>query len=84
MLGNAPLERLDLDEGRARAELAEFLARAEGYGRRRARASSMVVLAGAPRAVHVFLTGPSEGRVDRVAAREGVARDEARRRGGRA
>jgi Cytidylate kinase-like family len=80
MLGNAPLERLDLDEGHARAELAAFLARAERTGGVVLGRGGMVVLAGAPGALHVLLTGPLEGRVARIARRDGVGRDEAERR----
>jgi hypothetical protein len=80
MLGGAPLERLDLDEGRVRAELAEFLARAERTGGVVLGRGGMVVLAGAPSALHVLLTGPLEGRVARIARRDGVGRDEAERR----
>jgi cytidylate kinase len=80
MLGSAPLERLDLEEGHARAELAEFLARAKRTGGVVLGRGAMVVLAGAPGALHVFLTGPLEGRVARIAQRDGVGRDEAERR----
>jgi hypothetical protein len=80
MLGSAPLERLDLDEGRARAELAEFLARAERTGGVVLGRGGMVILAGAPSALHVLLTGPLEGRVARIARRDGLAREEAERR----
>ena len=80
MLGSAPLERLDLDEGHARAELAEFLARARRTGGVVLGRGGMVVLTDAPGALHVFLTGPPEGRIARIARRDGVGRDEAERR----
>ena len=80
MLGSAPLERLDLHEGRARSELAEFLAGAEHTGGVLLGRGGMVVLAGAPGALHVLLTGPLEGRVARIARRDGVGREEAERR----
>jgi hypothetical protein len=80
MLAGAPVERLDLDEGHARAELAEFLTRAQDTGGVVLGRGSMVVLAGAPGVLHTFLTGPLEARVARVAARDDVGRDEAERR----
>jgi hypothetical protein len=80
VLADAHVERLDLNEGHLRAELAEFLARAESTGGVVLGRGSMVVLADAPGALHVLLTGPREARIARVAARTGVGRDEAERR----
>ena len=80
MFAGEPVERMDLDDGRIRAELAEFLARASTDGGVVLGRGGMIVLADAPAALHVLLTGDREGRVERVAEREGVDRDEARRR----
>jgi cytidylate kinase len=80
MVAGEQVERLDLDEGRVRAELAEFLARAGSTGGVVLGRGSVVVLAEEPGALHVLLTGPHEGRVARVAEREGVDRAEAMRR----
>jgi hypothetical protein len=80
MLAGAPGERLDVDEGQVRAELAEFLARAQSTGGVVLGRGSMVVLADAPGAVHVLLTGHRQGRIARVAVRDGVGHDEAERR----
>jgi cytidylate kinase len=80
MVAGEPVERLDLDEGRVRAELAEFLARAERTGGVVLGRGGAVVAADAPGALHVLLTGPHEGRVTRVAEREDVDREDAERR----
>ena len=80
MLAGEPVERMDLDEGNLRAELAEFAARSSTTGGVLLGRGGMVVLAAAPAALHVLLTGPYEGRAARVAEREGIAREEAERR----
>lgn len=80
MLASAPGENLDREEGRVRAELAEFLARAASTGGVVLGRGGVLAAADAPGALHVLLTGPHEGRVARVAEREGVDRDEAERR----
>ena len=80
MLAGEPVERMDLDEGRLRGELAEFVAGSSTDGGVLLGRGGMVVLADAPSALHVLLTGPHEGRVSRVAEREGIAREEAQRR----
>jgi cytidylate kinase len=80
MLAGEPVERMDLDEGRLRAELAEFLTRTSSDGGVVLGRGGAVVLAGVPTALHVLLSGPAEGRAARVAEREGVDRDEAERR----
>jgi cytidylate kinase len=80
MLAGEPVERMDLDEGRLRAELAEFLARSSSDGGVVLGRGGAVVLSGVPTALHVLLSGPAEGRAARVAEREGVDRDEAERR----
>jgi len=73
-------EGIDRDEGRFRAELAEFVARASADGGVVLGRGGVIVLADTPTALHVLLTGRREGRVARVAEREGVDRKEADRR----
>jgi cytidylate kinase len=72
MLAGEPVERIDSDEGRIRAELAEFLTRASTEGGVVLGRGGVFVLADAPAALHVLLAGDREGRVARVAEREGV------------
>jgi cytidylate kinase len=80
MLAGEPVERMDLNEGHMRAELAEFLARTSTDGGVVLGRGGVIVLADAPAALHVLLTGDRRGRVARVAEREGVDADEADRR----
>ena len=80
MLAGEPVERLDLDQGQMRAELTEFLARTWSEGGVVLGRGGVIALADAPTALHVLLNGDREGRVARVAEREGVDRDEADRR----
>jgi cytidylate kinase len=80
MLAGEPVERMDLNEGHMRAELAEFLARTSTDGGVVLGRGGVIVLADAPAALHVLLTGDRRGRVARVAEREGVEADEADRR----
>ncbi|HEX5857483.1 MAG TPA: cytidylate kinase family protein [Microbacterium sp.] len=80
MLAGEPVERMDLNEGHIRAELAEFLARTSTDGGVVLGRGGVVVLADAPAALHVLLVGDHAGRVDRVAEREGVDAVEADRR----
>jgi cytidylate kinase len=80
VMGGEPVERMDLDEGHLRAELAEFLARTASDGGVLLGRGGVVILSERPAALHVLLSGPFEGRVARVAEREGVARDDAERR----
>lgn len=80
MFAGEPVERMDVDEGRVRAELAEFLTRASTDGGVVLGRGGVVLLADGPTALHVLLAGDHEGRVARVAEREGVDRDEANRR----
>ena len=77
MLAGEPVERIDSDEGRIRAELAEFLTRASTEGGVVLSRGGVFVLADAPAALHVLLAGDHEGRVARVAEREGIDRVEA-------
>jgi len=80
MLAGEPVERIDSDEGRIRAELAEFLTRASAEGGVVLGRGGVVALADAPTALHVLLAGRREERVARVAQREGIGRAEADRR----
>jgi cytidylate kinase len=80
MLAGEPVERIDSDDGRIRAELAEFLTRASTEGGVVLGRGGAVVLADAPTALHVLLAGGHEGRVARIAEREGIGRAEADRR----
>jgi cytidylate kinase len=77
VVAGEPVERIDSDEGRIRAELAEFLTRASTEGGVVLGRGGVFVLADAPAALHVLLAGDHEGRVARVAEREGIDRVEA-------
>jgi cytidylate kinase len=80
MLAAEPVERVDLNEAHLRSELADFLAKAAADGGVVLGRGAVFVLADVSTAVHVLLTGDRDGRVARVAQREGVDRDEADRR----
>jgi len=79
MLAGEPVERMDLNEGHVRAELAEFLARTSSDGGVILGRGGMILLADAPDALHVLLGGDRRRRVARVAEREGIGEDEADR-----
>jgi cytidylate kinase len=80
MFAGEPVERMDLDEGERRAELAEFMARSSTAGGVLLGRGGMILLADAPGALHVLLAGDLDGRVARVVERDGISREEARRR----
>ena len=80
ILAGEPVERMDLNEGHMRADLAEFLARTSTDGGVVLGRGGVLVLADAPTALHVLLTGNRQGRVERVAERERIDSDEADRR----
>jgi cytidylate kinase len=80
VMAGEPVERVDIDEGRVRTELAEFLARTSTDGGVVLGRGGVIVLADVPAVLHVLLSGPFEGRVARVAERAGIDRDEAERR----
>jgi cytidylate kinase len=80
MLAGAPVERVDREEARIRDELTEFLTRASSDGGVILGRGGVLALAGSPTALHVLLSGGFDGRVARVAEREGVDRAEADRR----
>jgi hypothetical protein len=66
-----PVEGIDRDEGRIRAELGEFLARASTDGGVVLGRGGAVVLADSPTALHVLLAGRREA--DRVGIGRAVA-----------
>jgi cytidylate kinase len=80
ILAGEPVERVDVHEGHIRAELAEFLARTSAHGGVVLGRGGMVLLADAPTALHVLLSGDRQGRVARVSEREGIDAGEADRR----
>jgi cytidylate kinase len=80
MLAGEPVERVDLNEGHMRAELAAFLASASTNGGVVLGRGGVVVLADAPGALHVLLSGDRRGRAIRVAEREGIDPVDAERR----
>ena len=80
MFAGEPVEGIDRDEARIRAELTTFLARASTEGGVVLGRGGVVVLADSPAALHVLLSGCRDGRVQRVAEREGISRAEAERR----
>jgi cytidylate kinase len=80
MLAGEPVERMDLDEGHMRADLAEFLARTSTDGGVVLGRGGVLALADVPAALHVLLSGARQGRVERVAEREGIDLEEADRR----
>jgi cytidylate kinase len=80
MTASGSVERIDADEGRARAELDEFLISASAEGGVILGRGAVVALADAPGALHVLLMGSHEARVARIAEREGIGRADADRR----
>jgi cytidylate kinase len=75
-----PIERVDLEDRRLRREIEEFLARASRNGGVVLGRGGAVVLASVPTALHVYLGGPRERRVEQVMESEGVERGTAERR----
>ena len=69
-----PVERVDLEERRLRGELEEFLVRSSRAGGVVLGRGGAVVLASVPGALHVYLGGPRQGRIERVMESEGVDR----------
>jgi cytidylate kinase len=76
----SPVERLDLEERRLRAEIEAFLVRASRAGGVVLGRGGAVVLASVPGALHVYLGGPWDGRVEQVMESEDVDRPTAERR----
>lgn len=75
-----PVERLDLEEHRLRAEIEEFLVRASRAGGVVLGRGAAVVLSSVPGALHVYLGGSRDRRVDQVMDSERVDRRTAERR----
>jgi cytidylate kinase len=75
-----PVERVELEEHRLRAEIEEFLFRASRAGGVVLGRGGAVVLASVPEVLHVYLGGAWEGRVKEVMASEGLDRPTAERR----
>jgi cytidylate kinase len=73
------VERLDLEERRLRAEIEEFLAHASRAGGVVLGRGGAVVLADVPGALHVYLGGERNARVERVMESRGVDRATAAR-----
>jgi cytidylate kinase len=80
ILAGEPVERMDLNEGHIRAELAEFLARSSTDGGVVLGRGGVLMLVDTPTALHVLLTGGRHGRIERVSEREGIDAEEADRR----
>jgi cytidylate kinase len=74
------VERLDLEERRIRAEIEEFLARAQHSGGVVVGRGGAVVLRSVPGALHVYLGGDEGDRIDRTMKLDDVDRETARRR----
>jgi cytidylate kinase len=74
-----PVERLELEERRLRREIEDFLVRASRTGGVVLGRGGAVVLASVPGALHVYLGGPRDARVEQVMETEGVDRPKAER-----
>ncbi len=74
-----PVERVQLDERRLRGEIEDFLARASRQGGVVLGRGGAVVLAAVPEALHVYLGGSRDRRVEQVMEFEGVDRPTAAR-----
>ena len=75
-----PVERVDLEERRLRGEIEEFMVRASRAGGVVLGRGGAVVLASVPGALHVYLGGSRDGRVEQVMESERVDRRTAERR----
>jgi cytidylate kinase len=76
----APMDSLELEEHRYRAETEEFIAAAAASGGVILGRGGQVVLSGRPGVLHVFLGGPREARIRQGMEIEGVDRKTAERR----
>jgi cytidylate kinase len=74
------VERVDFEERRLRAEIEEFLARASRSGGVVLGRGGAVVLRDVPGALHVYLGGSREDRVERAMELEDIDRETAERR----
>jgi cytidylate kinase len=75
-----PMDNLELDEHRYRAETEEFIASASVSGGVILGRGAQVVLRGRPGVLHVFLGGPREARIRQGMEIEGIDRETAERR----
>jgi cytidylate kinase len=75
-----PVERVDFEEHELRAEIEEFLVRASRVGGVVLGRGGAVVLSSVPGALHVYLGGNRDRRVENVMVSEGVDRSKAARR----
>jgi cytidylate kinase len=73
-------ERLDLEQRNLHAEIERFLADASRSGGVVLGRGGAVVLASVPGALHIYLGGPEDGRIERVMKLNGVDRQTAARR----
>ena len=74
-----PVERVDLEEHRLRAEIEAFLLRASRAGGVVLGRGGAVVLASVPGALHVYMGGARDGRIEEVMESEDVDRPTAER-----
>ncbi|MDQ3822232.1 MAG: cytidylate kinase-like family protein [Actinomycetota bacterium] len=74
------VERLDLEERRLRAEIEDFLAVASRSGGVVLGRGGAVVLASVPQALHVYLGGDRNARIERVMEVQAVDRETAAKR----
>jgi cytidylate kinase len=74
------VERVDFEERRLRAEIEEFLARASRFGGVVLGRGGAVVLSDVPGALHVYLGGRRQARLERAMELEGIDRETAGRR----
>ena len=72
--GASPVERTDVEERNMLAQIEEFLARASASGGVVLGRGGAVVLSSVPGALHVYLGGPEEARIERVMERESIDR----------
>jgi cytidylate kinase len=78
--GGGSDERLDLQERQLRGYIEQFLARSRVDGGVAIGRGGMVVLRSVPWALHVFLGGPREARLEQRMRLEGIDRETAERR----
>jgi cytidylate kinase len=74
------VERIDLEERNMRAEIEEFMVRASRAGGVVLGRGGAVVLSEVPGALHVYLGGPLEARIEETMKHEQIDRKEAERR----
>ena len=77
---SGPVERVDLEERRLRAEIEDFLAHASRSGGVVLGRGGAIVLAEVPGALHVYLGGDRTARIERVMEWQGLDREAAAHR----